>query len=221
MRILVAEDETKIAAFIKKALETHSIAVDLAADGEEAFYLATVSDYDVILLDVMLPKMTGVEVCQKLRSRDVKSPIIMISARGATEDKVRGLDSGADDYLPKPFNFSELFARIRSVSRRKATLLKPHIQVHDVVIDTNKCLVLRGEKRIDLSPREYRLLEYLVKNQGKVVNRFDIMENVWGSGERSLSNVVDVHISHLRAKLDRGFEKELIRTVRGGGYIFE
>lgn len=221
MRVLLAEDEMKIAAFIKKALESHSIAVDLATDGEQALYLGGVSDYDVILLDVMLPKMDGVEVCQKLRSKDVKSPIIMISARGATEDKVRGLDSGADDYLSKPFNFSELFARIRSVSRRKTTLMKPHVKVHDMVIDTNKCMVVRAGKTIDLSPREYRLLEYLVKNQGKVLNRFDIMENVWGSGERSLSNVVDVHVSHLRSKLDRGFEKELIRTVRGGGYILD
>jgi DNA-binding response OmpR family regulator len=221
MRVLVAEDEVKIASFIKKALESHSIAVDMANNGEDALYLASVSDYDVILLDVMLPKMDGVEVCQKLRSKDVKSPVIMISARGATEDKIRGLDSGADDYLSKPFNFSELFARIRSVSRRKVTNMKPHIRVHDMVIDTNKCMVLRDGKNIDLSPREYRLLEYMVRNQGKVLNRFEILENVWGSGERSLSNVVDVHISHLRSKLDRGFEKELIRTVRGGGYILD
>lgn len=221
MRVLVAEDEAKIAAFIKKALESHSIAVDMASNGEEALYLASVSDYDVILLDVMLPKMDGVEVCQKLRSKDVKSPVIMISARGATEDKIRGLDSGADDYLSKPFNFSELFARIRSVSRRKVTIMKPHIRVHDMVIDTNKCMVLRDGKNIELSPREYRLLEFMVRNQGKVLNRFEIMENVWGSGERNLSNVVDVHVSHLRAKLNRGFEKELIRTVRGGGYILD
>lgn len=221
MRILLAEDEIKIASFIKKALETRSIAVDVAANGEEALYMGSVSEYDVILLDVMMPKMDGVEVCQKLRSKNVKTPIIIISAKGNTDDKVRGLDNGADDYISKPFNFAELFARIRSVSRRKAVMLKPHLSVRDMVVDTNKCIVVREGKKIDLSPREYRLLEFLIKNSGKVINRFEIMENVWGSGERTLSNVVDVHISHLRSKVDQGFPKRLIRTVRGGGYILE
>lgn len=221
MRILFAEDEAKTAAFVKKGLESHSIAVDLAEDGEKALYMASVSEYDVILLDIMLPKVDGVETCQKLRSRGLKTPVIMLTARLSVDDKIRALDSGADDYVTKPFSFSELFARIRAVARRKEMHLTPQIHIDDLVIDTNKCLVLRAGKTVDLSPREYRLLEFLVKNKGRVLNRFDILENVWGAGDRNLSNVVDVHVSHLRAKIDRGYAKELIRTVRGGGYMID
>jgi len=221
MRVLVVEDEPKILAFIKKGLETHQIAVDTAEDGEEGLFKASTSEYDTILLDVGLPKLDGVEVCQRLRVKGVKSPIIMVTGHGEVDDKVRGLDLGADDYLTKPFSFQELFARVRAVSRRKEHLIKPHIRLYDVVIDSNKCLVVRNGKTIDLSPLEYRLFEFFIKNQGKVVSRYDIMENVWGSGERILTNVVDVHVNHLRNKVDKGYKKKLIKTVRGEGYMLE
>lgn len=219
MRVLVVEDDPKIARFIKKGLETHQIAVDMAEDGEEGLFKASVAEYDAMLLDVTMPKMDGVEVCQRLRVKGVKTPIVMVTGMDSVEDKVRGLDVGADDYLTKPFSFQELFARVRAVVRRKEHLLKPHIRLYDMVIDSNKCLVIRGGKTIDLSPLQYRLLELLVKNQGKAMTRYDIMENVWGSGELIITNVVDVHIGNLRKKLNKGKLKNFIQTVQGEGYM--
>jgi DNA-binding response OmpR family regulator len=221
MRILVVEDEAKIAKFIRKGFETHQVAVDLAGDGEEGLFKATISEYDAVLLDVGLPKMNGVEVCQRLRVKGIKTPIVMVTGHDELEDKILGLDMGADDYLTKPFSFQELFARVRSVVRRKDHHIKPHIRLYDLVIDTNKCLVLRGSKIVDLSPLKYRLLEFLVKNRGKLLSRYDIMENVWGSGELILTNVVEVHVSALRRELNRGGKKNLIHTIRGEGYILE
>jgi len=221
MRILLAEDDKRMAGIVKRALSSQSLAVDVAADGEKALHLASYNDYDVILLDVILPKIGGIQVCHELREKGVKTPIIMLSAKGAVVDKIHGLDSGADDYLPKPFSLSELMARIRAVSRRKEVFRKPELKYGDVEIDTNTRIVTRKGTPIDVTPKEYRLLEFLIKHPEKVLSRFDLLENVWGAGDGYFSNVVDVHMSHLRRKLNRGFEKKLIRTVRGGGYILE
>lgn len=221
MKILIAEDEGHMAAVLKRALISKSIAADVATDGEQAFAMASMSQYDVILLDIVMPKMQGVDVCQQLRKKGIKTPIIMLSGRGAVPDKIRGLDSGADDYLPKPFSFSELMARIRAHTRRTETFSRPELKFQDLAIDRNTRKVKRAGKEIDLSPKEYRVLEFLMKHQGKVMSRFEILENVWGSAESNLSNVVDVHVSHLRRKIDAGSKMPLLKTVRGGGYVLE
>ena len=221
MHILVAEDEQYIASFLKRGLEKESIGVDIASDGDRALHMAYMNNYDVILLDIGLPKLSGLEVCKKLREHGKDCPIIIISSRGETDDKIRGLDSGADDYLPKPFSLQELMARIRAVSRRNESLQKPNLELDDILIDYNKLKLTRAGKTIDLSPKEFRLLEYLVRNKGKVLNRCEILENVWGSGEMMFSKAVDVHVSNLRNKLNSGFPKKLIKTVRGTGYIYE
>jgi len=221
MKVLIAEDEGHMGAVLKRALMSKSIAVDLATDGEQAYAMATLSHYDVILLDVVMPKMDGVEVCQQLRKKGIKTPIIMLSGRGAVPDKIKGLDSGADDYLPKPFSFSELMARIRAHTRRTETFSKSELKLRDLAVDRNTRKVKRAGKKIDLSPKEYRVLEFLMKHQGKVMSRFEILENVWGSAEANLSNVVDVHMSHLRRKIDSGVKKQMVKTVRGGGYVLE
>ncbi|MGE5593056.1 MAG: response regulator transcription factor [Betaproteobacteria bacterium] len=218
MRVLVVEDEDKIAAFIKKGLEEEGYAVDVVGDGESALDYVFSVDYDVIILDIMLPRKDGVSVCQKLRERGCNAPILMLTARDAVDDRVRGLDAGADDYLVKPFAFRELVARIRALLRRPRDVISSQLQVGDLVLDTGTRVAQRGGRKIELTAREYALLEFLMRNKNQVLTRTQIAEHVWDYDFFSESNVVDVYIRYLRVKVDEGFEPKLIQTVRGVGY---
>jgi len=221
MRILVIEDEKKVARFIKKGLEEEGYAVDLAPDGEEG--LARVLDqvHDLIILDIALPKIDGLQVLKKLRERKVPTPVLLLTVRAAIEDKVLGLDSGADDYLTKPFAFQELLARIRALLRRKAETGPPLLQVEDLVLDPARHLVTRVGERIDLTSKEFALLEYLMRNAGRVLTRAMISEHVWNYDFDTETNVIDVYVNYLRRKIDSGREKKLIHTVRGSGYALK
>ncbi len=221
MRVLVIEDEKKVARFIKKGLEEEGYAVDLASDGEEG--LARVLDpvHDLIILDIALPKIDGLQVLKKLRERKVPTPVLLLTVRAAIEDKVLGLDSGADDYLTKPFAFQELLARIRALLRRKAETGPPLLQVEDLVLDPARRLVTRGGERIDLTSKEFALLEYLMRNAGRVLTRAMISEHVWNYDFDTETNVIDVYVNYLRRKIDFGREKKLIHTVRGSGYALK
>ena len=221
MRILVVEDERRITAFIKRGLEEEHYAVNVAYDGEEALDWAAVANYDLIVLDVLLPKKDGIEVCRELRAQGNKVPILMLTARDAIEDRVQGLDSGADDYLVKPFAFQELLARIRALLRRSGEIKTPRLQVGDLVLDTLTHRATRGERVIELTAREYALLEFLMRHPGQVLSRTQIAEHVWNYDFFTTSNVVDVYIRYLRRKIDKGFEVKLLQTVRGVGYKIE
>jgi heavy metal response regulator len=221
MRILVIEDEKKVADFISHGLAEEGYAVDVAHDGDQGYFLATTNEYDAVLLDIMLPKMDGFSLCTKLRSEDNHTPILMLTAKDAIKDKVRGLDAGADDYLTKPFAFEELLARIRSLLRKKSLQQKTRFQVDNLVLDTITHTVSRGEREIPLSVKEYALLEYLMRNTGSVVTRTMIAEHVWDINFDTFTNVIDVYISYLRNKIDRGHETKLIHTVRGRGYVLK
>lgn len=221
MRILVIEDEKKVADFISNGLAEEGYAVDLAHDGDQGYFFSTTNEYDAILLDIMLPKMDGVTLCSKLRSEDNHTPILMLTAKDAIKDKVRGLDAGADDYLTKPFAFEELLARIRSLLRKKSLQQKTRFQVDNLILDTSAHTVSRGECEIQLSVKEYALLEYLMRNTGSVVTRTMIAEHVWDINFDTFTNVIDVYISYLRNKIDRGHETKLIHTVRGRGYVLK
>ncbi len=218
MRVLVVEDEHKIANAIKKGLEQESWAVDLAFDGEEGFDLASTEDYDVIVLDLMLPQMGGLEICQKLRQENVHTPILILTAKGEIEDKVKGLNSGADDYLAKPFAFTELLARIKALTRRPKQTLDPVLKVADLSLDSLNYLVKRGEKPIKLSKTEYALLEYLMRHKNKVLTKDQIINHVWNYDADVLPNTVEVYIGYLRSKVDKSFKNKLIHTIRGFGY---
>jgi heavy metal response regulator len=221
MRVLVIEDEKKVADFISNGLAEEGYAVDVAHDGDQGYFLATTNEYDAILLDIMLPKMDGFTLCTKLRSEDNHIPILMLTAKDAIKDKVRGLDTGADDYLTKPFAFEELLARIRSLLRKKSLQQKTRFQVDDLMMDTITHTVSRGESEILLSVKEYSLLEYLMRNTGSIVTRTMIAEHVWDINFDTFTNVIDVYISYLRNKIDRGHETKLIHTVRGRGYVLK
>lgn len=221
MRILVVEDERRITAFIKRGLEEEHYAVDVAYDGEEALDWAAVANYDLIVLDVLLPKKDGIEVCRELRAQGNKVPILMLTARDAIEDRVQGLDSGADDYLVKPFAFQELLARIRALLRRSGEIKTPRLQVGDLVLDTLTHRATRGGQVIELTAREYALLEFLMRHPDQVLSRTQIAEHVWNYDFFTTSNVVDVYIRYLRRKIDKGFEVKLLQTVRGVGYKIE
>jgi DNA-binding response OmpR family regulator len=220
MRLLVVEDEKRIAGFLKKGLEEESYAVDMAEDGIAALDWAAGASYDVILLDVMLPGLTGFEVCRLLRERGVTTPVLMLTARDEVDDRVKGLDSGADDYLPKPFAFKELLARIRALTRRTATSvpLNTVLRLADLELNTITHQARRGEREIELTAKEYALLEYLLRNARRPLNRTLIRENIWGYNYYGASNVVDVYIRHLRRKLEVNGEPALIQTIRGVGY---
>jgi DNA-binding response OmpR family regulator len=217
MKILLVEDEEKLNAKIKKILETKAYAVDSAFDGEEGERLAKWNDYDLILLDLMLPKRDGMEVCKNLRAAGKTTPILMLTARDAVEDKVTGLDSGADDYLAKPFSFEELLARMRSLLRRPAVLSTDVFEWDGLTLDTRSQQVIVGGKQLMLTLREYGLLEYLIRNKGAVLTRDDLLEHVWDMNHDTLSNVVDVHMKNLRNKLPKIHAKN-IQTIRGKGY---
>jgi two-component system copper resistance phosphate regulon response regulator CusR len=218
MHILVVEDERKVASFIAQGLREEAHAVDVAANGPDAEYLALVNSYDLIVLDLMLPGKDGIEVCRSLRGRGVRTPILMLTARDSLRDKVEGLDSGADDYLTKPFEFEEFLARVRALLRRGPVARSAARKVADLVLDRDRRVARRGNREIVLTNREYALLEFLMSRAGKVLTRAVIAEHVWGASFDTESNVIDVTISHLRRKVDRGTEAPLIHTMRGAGY---
>lgn len=219
MHIIVVEDETRLTKLIKRALEQERHLVDVAYDGATAYSMATDTRYDLIVLDIMLPEMDGIEVCRELRKEGVDSRILMLTARGATEDRVTGLDAGADDYLVKPFSFAELLARVRALARREVQPeTDEELMVGDLVLDLSRHEARRGGKSIDLTAKEFSLLEYLMRNSGRVLTRSQILDHVWGYDFESLTNVVDIYVHYLRNKIDKGFQQPLIRTVRGVGY---
>ncbi|MEK6540066.1 MAG: response regulator transcription factor [Deltaproteobacteria bacterium] len=220
MRILVVEDEKKVAGFVKKGFEEESYAVDVAYDGVEGEYLATTNDYDAIVLDIMLPKKNGMDVVKDLRTRGIKTPVLLLTARDAVEDKVKGLDSGADDYLSKPFAFEELLARVRALMRRKEYSIV-ELKFADLALDQATRKAKRGSMEIDLTSKEYGLLEYFLRNPNKVLTRTMIAEHVWDYTFDTDTNVIDVYVNHLRNKIDKDSSKKLIHTVRGIGYILK
>jgi len=213
------EDESRVASFIARGLREQSYAVDVAPDGEQALYLASVNHYDVLVLDVMMPIKDGYAVCRELRARAFRTPILMLTARDAVDDRVAGLDSGADDYLTKPFDFKELLARLRALLRRGTDLRPPIARVADLALDTASHAVERAGKIVSLTAKEYALLEFLVLNEGRVVGREQIAQHVWDESFDPFSNVIDVYVKRLRAKLDSGHNPRLIHTRRGEGYL--
>jgi DNA-binding response OmpR family regulator len=219
VRLLLVEDEPRVSGFIAKGLREQSYAVDIAPDGEQALYYAGVNEYDLIILDVMLPVKDGCIVCRELRGSGLRTPILMLTARDAVDDRVAGLDCGADDYLTKPFDFKELLARLRALLRRSADLRPEVIQIADLVLNTGSHAVTRAGRPISLTAKEYGLLEFLMTNQNRVVNRDQIAQHVWDDNFDPLSNIIDVYIKRLRAKIGAGFEQPLIHTRRSEGYI--
>ena len=221
MRILVVEDENKVAQFIRRGLKEEGYAVDIASDGEEGYFLAGTNEYDLIILDLMLPKIDGLSLCQKLRRTNRVVPILMLTAKDAVADKVKGLDSGSDDYLTKPFAFDELLARARALLRKKGSHPITKLQVGDLVLDTLTHKVTRADKEIILTSKEYGLLEYLIRNSPGLVSRTMISEHVWDINFDTFTNVIDVYVNYLRNKIDRGAKKKLIHTLRGRGYMLK
>jgi len=221
MRILLVEDEERIAAFIHKGLREELYTVDVARDGAEALDIALASEDDLIVLDVRLPMRDGISVCRELRAQGNRTPILMLTARDTVDDRVRGLDAGADDYLVKPFAFQELLARLRALARRPPVVQDHTLRVENLTLDTRTHQTRRDAQPIDLSAREYRLLELLMRHPGQVLTRTQIAEHIWGYDFDANSNVVDVYIRYLRRKVDDPFEPKLIQTVRGVGYKLE
>ncbi|QQG47350.1 MAG: response regulator transcription factor [Candidatus Woesebacteria bacterium] len=220
MRILVVEDEHRIANTIKKGLTDERYAVDVSYDGTTGFDLASTEDYDLLVLDLLLPGMDGITICKKLRESNVHTPILILTAKGLIRDKIEGLDSGADDYLTKPFSFEELLARIRALTRRPKDFVSNRLEAGDLTLDSKTYEVKRKGKSIILSSREFSLLEYLMRNKGKVVTKNEIINHVWNYDADILPNTVEVYIKNIRSKIDAPFkgDKTLISTVRGFGY---
>jgi heavy metal response regulator len=221
MRILVIEDEKKVASFLKKGLEEEHYAVDTAFDGEEGLALAQINEYDLIILDIMLPKLDGMEVLRRIRGNGSSVPILMLTAKDSTEDIINGLDSGSDDYLTKPFSFAELLARVRALLRRRMKEKTDILRVGDLSLSTSTHQVERGGGKIELTAKEYALLEYFMRNPNRVLTRTLIAEHVWDLHFDPSTNVVDVYVNYLRKKIDWGFKTKLIHTVRGSGYIMK
>ncbi len=221
MRILLVEDEEKIASFIQRGLAEQRFTVDMAPDGEEGLYLAEINPYDLIILDLMLPKKDGISICRQLREQKNSTPILMLTARDAVKDKVSGLNAGADDYLTKPFSFSELLARVRALLRRERNEKVDQLRVGDLELNMLNQQVRRDNETITLTNKEYGLLEYLMLNANQIVTRTMISEHVWKEDFNSFTNVIDVHIRYLRNKIDKNKKKKLIHTVRGTGYILK
>ena len=219
MRILLVEDESRVANFIAKGLREQAYAVDIARDGERALYDAAVNEYDLVILDVMLPLKDGHAVCREMRAAGLRAPILMLTARDAVDDRVAGLDAGADDYLAKPFDFKELLARLRALLRRSASLRPPIARLDDLTLDTASHAVTRAGKAVPLTAKEYALLEFLVLNADRVVGRQQIAEHVWDESFDPFSNIIDVYVKRLRDKLDSGHVRRLIHTRRGEGYL--
>jgi len=221
MRILVIEDEKKIAEFLRRGLKEEGYAVDVAFDGEEGHFLATTQDYDLLVLDLMLPKIDGIGLCRRLRKEKVPVPILILTAKDTVKDKVTGLDAGANDYLTKPFAFEEFLARVRALLRHKEGAVATKLEVGELVMDLLSHKVWRQDKEIVLTTKEFILLEYLMRHSGSLVTRTMISEHVWDINFDTLTNVIDVYINYLRNKVDKGFKKKLIHTVRGRGYILK
>lgn len=221
MRILVVEDEKKVASFIKKGLEEQSYVVDTAFDGLEGERLASQKPYDAVILDVLLPKQDGIMTCQKIRFKGINSPVLMLTALGDTDDKVRGLDSGADDYLTKPFHFEELLARVRALLRRKSQDKSALLQAGKLVLDPVTRKVQRDGRQIRLTSREFALLEYFMRNKGQILSRSSLAQHVWNVSFDMESNVIDVYVKLLRQKIDKGFEKPMLQTIVGAGYVLK
>lgn len=221
MRILVVEDEKKLANFIKKGLKEAHYAVDTADNGEDALFLAETNPYDLIVLDIMIPGRDGIDVCRKLRKGGTDTPVLMLTARDDVEDKISGLDAGADDYLTKPFSFPEFLARVRALLRRKAPGKTTRLKVADLELEQTTRKVIRNGKEIELTPTEYGLLEYLMLHNGHVVTRTMISEHVWNDDFDSFSNVINVYVNYLRKKVDQDSPRKLIHSLRGVGYILK
>lgn len=219
MRILVAEDDSPLASFLSKGLTSEQYAVDVAADGEEAEHMASEYEYDLMILDLNLPRVEGLQVIRNVKEKKPALPILILSGRSKVEDRVKGLDLGADDYITKPFSFTELSARVRAVMRRGHQPALPTLRVADLELNRIDRTVSRGNRRIELTPKEFNLLEYLMRNQGRTVTRAMIIEHVWNLNFDTMTNVVDVYINYLRKKVDEGSSMRLIRTVRGVGYV--
>src|SRR5271163_4745364 len=221
MRLLLVEDDARIARFVAKGLREQAYAVDVATNGDDALYQAAINTYDLIVLDVMIPGRDGFAVCRELRAAGQKIPILMLTAKDAVEDRIAGLDFGADDYLTKPFEFRELLARLRALLRRSTELHPPSLRVGDLVLDTAAQSAMSGGHAISLTHKEYALLEYLVRNAGRVVSRADIAEHVWDETFDPFSNLIEVYINRLRRKIDPDGNSELLQTRRGAGYILK
>jgi DNA-binding response OmpR family regulator len=220
MRLLLVEDEKNVASFIKRGLEEESYTVDVAKDGPAGFSMAISNVYTLAIIDIMLPGFNGIELCKRLREKGIKLPILLLTAIDSVESKVEGLESGADDYLTKPFAFSELLARVKALLRRSSDTAG-ELFIDDLRVDLMARRVFRGNREITLTPKEFSLLEYFLRNKGNVLSRTEIIENVWGYSFDPTTNIVDVHIKFLRGKVDTGFHKKLIHTVRGAGYVLK
>ena len=221
MRVLVVEDEKKTASFIRKALQAEGFAVDVCHRGDEALTAATTSSFDGIVLDIMLPERDGLSVLRQLRDRQNRTPVLLLSARGAVNERVEGLNAGADDYLPKPFVIAELVARVRALGRRGGESKSTLLRVADLTLDTVSHRAERGGKHFDLTAREFRLLEFLMRSAGRICGRMSIIEKVWDYDFDPGTNLVDVYVKRLREKIDEGFEPKLLHTVRGVGYVLK
>ena len=218
MRILLVEDEKNVAGFIEKGLTEEFYTVDASINGEDGFLMATTTEYDLIILDIMLPDINGIELCRRIKNHNIKTPVLMLTAFDSIESKVKGLDSGADDYLTKPFAFEEFLARVRALLRRP-TLMSALLKVSDLTLDPVRHEAKRGGRIIQLTWKEFALLEYLMRNKGRILSRTKIFDHIWGDDLDTSSNVVDVYISYLRDKIDKNYSPKLIHTVRNVGYV--
>ena len=222
MRILFVEDDKKIASFVAKGLKEAGFAVDHASDGESGLHLALTESYDAAILDIMLPKLDGLRLIERLRSEGIKTPVLILSAKHSVDDRIKGLQTGSDDYMTKPFAFSELLARVHALIRRAGDITNPvNLKIADLKVNLLTREVIRDNERIELQPREYALLEYLLRNKGKIVSKTMIMEHVWDYNFDPQTNVVEARMSRLRDKIDKPFNKKLIQTIRGVGYVLK
>ena len=221
MRVLVVEDEESVSSFIKRGLEQESYQVDVAGDGATGLSLSEANEYDLVIMDLMLPDMSGLDVVRELRKRKLEVPVLALTARGELDDRILGLDAGCDDYMPKPFAFGELLARIRALLRRATTVRLPILTYKDLTLDPSTRTVTRGGSRIELTNKEYALLEYLMRFPEQTLTRSALLEAVWGYDFETQSNVLEVYMNFLRRKIDAKFEKKLLHTVRGVGYVLK
>ena len=221
MRVLVVEDETKVGSFIKRALEEESYAVDLCEDGAQGLDLALTGSYDLIMIDLMLPGLPGMEVLTRLRKEKIQTPVLILTAQSKVDQRVKGLDAGADDYLTKPFAIDELLARVRALLRRGTAEASGTLQIDDLILNPATREVTRGGQRIDLTVKEYALLEYFMRHAGRVLTRPMISDHVWNQDFDTFTNVIDVYVTYLRNKIDRGRARKLIHTIRGSGYMLK